>query len=147
MLQHHASAEENTEKKSVDPQEVITNAESQAQPVAQSKAPTMDNFVFVSPGFLKLHGKGKINRRMYYITNEEKQLACITDNAGDTVTPLAHPSLHALKEGMKQAKLPFKYRIVMFERGHLSMLPTSSKLWRELYVAQYIKRHECDTKE
>ena len=80
MLQHHASAEENTEKKSVDPQEVITNAESQAQPVAQSKAPTMDNFVFVSPGFLKLHGKGKINRRMYYIANEEKQLACITDN-------------------------------------------------------------------
>ena len=145
MLQNIASVENYTKEPTVDPKEVV--AQVQDSVPVQRTPPTMDNFVFVSPSFLKLHGKGTIQRRMYYVANEHKQIAFITDNAGATVSPLAHPSLHQLKEGMKNAKLPFPYRIMMFERGHMSMLPASHPLWRELYVAQYVKRHENDAKE
>jgi len=145
MLQSIARSEFDKEKPAVDSANLVPSEK--VTPPAQRPAPTMDNFVFVSPDFLKKHGKVRVNRRMYYIANENKQLAFITDNAGATVTPLTHASLHQLKEGMKQAKLPFPYRIMMFERGHLSLPPASSPLWRELFRVQYVARHSGSTTE
>ena len=147
MLQSIARSEFYHDKQAVDPKEVIADTEAKALPAARRSAPTMDNFVFVSPDFLKKHSKIVVNRRMYYVANENKQLAFITDNAGATVTPLAHASPHQLKDGMKHAKLPFKHRIMMFERGHLSLPPESSPLWQELFRVQYIARHSGEQQE
>ena len=145
MSQNIARSEFDNEKPVADAENLVPSEK--VIPPAQRPAPTMDNFVFVSPAFLKKHGKVTVNRRMYYVANDQKQLAFITDNAGATVTPLAHASLHQLKEGMKQAKLPFQYRIMMFERGHLSLPPESSPVWRELFVTQYVERHKDDATE
>lgn len=144
MLQNIARSEFTGEKPVVDTENLVPSEKATPR---RSSRPEQWTTSCLSPRIF-LKSMASRGQPAHVLCRQRKQAACLhhRQRRGNGYA-LAHASLHQLKEGMKQAKLPFQYRIMMFERGHLSLPPESSPVWRELFVAQYVEHHKDDATE